>query len=138
MSNNSGNHFDNQLILYFFVGTALIYTVLFLVVTSFGYSLSDIPDNGNVITPIITGLLDIISTVVTWLTSFSLFGVTPFGFLSGVSAAFVSLITIIGNIVNIWNVMNIYLFYIIFVPWALVLFLIIFDLVVRLIEGLIP
>ena len=138
MSNNSGNHFDNQLILYFFFITSLIYVGIYLTITSLGYLMTDIPSNGNVITPLITDLFNLISSVITFLVSFSLFGVVPFGFLSGIAAGFTSLINQISLFVGIWNVLNIYVFYIIFIPWALVLFLIIFDLVTRLIEGLIP
>lgn len=138
MSNTAGNHFDNQLILYFLLITTVLYVSVYLVLNHFGYTFADVPSNGNVITPIIESIFDLVSTFLTWLTSFSLFGVTPFGFLSGVTSALVELINQIVLFVNVWNILNIYVFYIIFIPFTLITCLIITDLVIRLIEGLIP
>lgn len=138
MSNNSGNHFDNALILYFFIITAVLYSGVYFVLDYLGMSFADVTSNGNVITPVIEAIFTAITDFTTWLTSFSLFSITPFGFLSGVSSGFNSLITQLLTFINVWNILNIYLFYIIFIPFAIITVLIIIDLVVRLIEGLIP
>jgi hypothetical protein len=142
MSNNSGNHFDNSLILYFFIITAVLYSSLFIGLDYLGYSFSDVPDNGNLITPVIETTLDMFSTFADWLTSFSLdiFGweFTPFGFLSGSAEILGRMFDALILFVNVWNILPIYVFYIIFIPYAIITFLIIFDLVIRLIEGLIP
>jgi hypothetical protein len=142
MSNNSGNHFDNALILYFFLITAILYSGVYFVLNYLGMSFSDVTSNGNVITPIINSLFTALTDFTSWITTFSLsiFGWTlaPFEFLSGIASGFNSLITQMLSFVNVWNILNIYLFYILFVPFAVITVLIITDLVIRLIEGLIP
>jgi hypothetical protein len=138
MSNIAGEGSEKALILSFLLITAIFYSATYFTLNHFGYTFTDVTSNGNVITPLIEDLFTAFSDFLTWITDFSLFGIAPFGFLSGLVSGITGLINQFILFVNVWNILNIYIFYIIFIPYALITILIIIELIIRLIEGLIP
>jgi hypothetical protein len=142
MSNIAGGDSEKSLLLTFFIITAVFYAGAYFSLNHFGYTFADVPSNGNVITPVISAIFTAFSDFITWITTFSLgiFGwsITPFGIFSGIASGLTGLISQFITFINVWNILNIYIFYIIFIPYALITALIVIELVIRLIEGLIP
>jgi hypothetical protein len=138
MSNIAGADSEKSILLYFFLFTAVFYVGAYLSLDYFGYTFSDVESNGNVITPVIAGIFEAFTDFLTWITEFELFSIAPFGFLSSIVSGFTGLIDQFVLFINVWNILNIYIFYLIFIPYALITLLITIELIIRLIEGLIP
>jgi hypothetical protein len=119
MKSDSGG--DGVLLYWFILITVGLWVSLFLVLRYFGYSISDIPSNGNVILPIITTTLSFLSSVIGTLSFIPYVGTF--------ATALSSFITSLSSFFNIWNVLNIYLFYVIFIPWSTTFVFIILRLV---------
>lgn len=118
--------FDNQLILYFITGTVILYVAIYLTITAFGYQISDIEPNGNVLTPAITDTFGVILSII---------DVSGFGLFHSIIT---ELFTAMYNFFTVWNLLNIYVFYILFIPWMVVTFLILLDLMLRIIDIIVP
>lgn len=157
MSNIPGGDSEKSLILYFFLFTAIFYVGAYLSLDYFGYTFADVPENGNVITPLVSAGLNQIIGLLGWF--YNIFYSEPsdwiqfiFSFipiiddlysgivtiLTAILNAMIGLITQINGFINVWNILNIYIFYIIFIPYATITIIIIFELIIRLFEGLIP
>jgi len=157
MSNIAGSDSEKSIILYFFLFTAIFYVGAYLSLDYFGYTMGDIPENGNIITPLLESVLDQLVSFIDWFVEFFtteddswwniLFSSIPIiGDLTlGIQSILTSLVNALGALVeqfkdfiNVWNILNIYIFYILFIPYALITVLIIYELIIRLVEGLIP